>query len=71
MGEGKLIALLSLSSWCLVMVVWLFLAMPWVCLLFVIAVFPDHTHNFLGSDYLLYFLYMNYKTGDLETWLTS
>ena len=37
-------ALLSLSSWCLVMVVWLFLAVPWVCLRFVIVVFPDHTH---------------------------
>ena len=36
--------LLSLSSWCLVMVVWLFLEVPWVCLLFVIVVFPDHTH---------------------------
>ena len=39
-----LVALLSLSSWCLLMVVWLFLAVPWVCLLFVIVVFPDHTH---------------------------
>ena len=26
------------------MVVWLFLAVPWVCLRFVIMVFPDHTH---------------------------
>ena len=34
----------SLSSWCLVMVVWLFLAVPWVCLRFVIMVFSDHTH---------------------------
>ena len=25
-------------------VVWLFLGMPWVCLRFVIVVFPDHTH---------------------------
>ena len=24
--------------------VWLFLAVPWVCLQFVIVVFPDHTH---------------------------
>ena len=36
--------LLSLSSWCLVMVVWLFLAVPRVCLRFVIVVFSDHTH---------------------------
>ena len=37
-------ALLSLSSWCLVIVVWLFLAVPYACLQFVIMVFPDHTH---------------------------
>ena len=29
--------------WCLVIVMWLFLAVPLVCLLFVIVVFPDHT----------------------------
>ena len=47
MGKRELVALLnSLSSWCLVMVVWLFLAVPWVCLQFVIVVFPDHTHYF-------------------------
>ena len=39
-----MVALLSLHSWCLVMVVWLFLAVPWVCLRFVIMVFPDHTN---------------------------
>ena len=33
-----------MSSWCLVMVEWLFLAVPWICLRFVIVVFPDHTH---------------------------
>ena len=44
MGKGKLVALLSLSSWCLVMAMWLFLAVPWVCLRFVIVVFLDHTH---------------------------
>ena len=44
MGKRELVALLSLSSWCLVIVVWLFLAVPWVCLQFVIVVFPDHTH---------------------------
>ena len=46
MGKRELVALFSLSSWCLVMVVWLFLALPWVCLRFVIVVFPDHTHYF-------------------------
>ena len=44
MEKRRLVALLSLSSWCLLMVVWLFLAVPWVCLQFVIVVFPDHTH---------------------------
>ena len=54
------------------MVAWLFLKVPWVCLLFVIVVFPDHTHLlFLGSEYPLYLLYMNHKTGDLETCFTS
>ena len=46
MGKRELVALLSLSSWCLVIVVWLFLAVPWVCQQFVIVVFPDHTHYF-------------------------
>ena len=40
----ELIALLNLSSWCLVMVERLFLAVPRGCLRFVIVVFPDHTH---------------------------
>ena len=44
MGKRELVALLCLSSWCLVIVVWLFLTMPWVCVQFVIVVFPDHTH---------------------------
>ena len=44
MGKRELVALLSLSSWCLVIVVWLFLAVPWVGLQFVIVVFPDDTH---------------------------
>ena len=44
MGKRDLVTLLSLSFWCLVIVVWLFLAVPWDCLQFVIVVFPDHTH---------------------------
>ena len=44
MGKRKLVALLNLSSWCLVMVERLFLAVQWGCLRFVIVVFPDHTH---------------------------
>ena len=53
------------------MVVWLF-AVPWVRLQFLNVVFPDHTNLlFLGSEYPLYHLYMNNKTGGLETWFTS
>ena len=44
MGKRELVALLGLYCWCLVIVVWLFLGVPWVCLQFVIVVFPDHTH---------------------------
>ena len=44
MGNRELVALLNLSSWCLVMVERLFLAVPGGCLRFVIVVFPDHTH---------------------------
>ena len=44
MGKRELIALLNLSSWCLVMVERLFFAVPRGCLQFVIVVFPDHTH---------------------------
>ena len=43
-GGGGLVALLGLSSWCLVVVGRLFLAVPQGCLRFVIVVFPDHTH---------------------------
>ena len=50
MGKRELVALLNSSSWCLVMVEQLFLALPWGCLRFVIVVFPDHTH-------LLFFIY--------------
>ena len=51
MGKRELVALL-LSSWCLVIVERLFLAVPWVCLQFVIVVFPVHT--------LLLFLLKNF-----------
>ena len=49
MGMRELVALLNLSSWCLVMVEWLFLVVPWGCLWFVIVVLPDHA-------YLLFFI---------------
>ena len=55
MGKRELIALLNLSSWCLVMVERLFLTVPRGCLQFVIVVFPDHTHLlFLWSNHSFY-----------------
>ena len=56
MGKRELVALLNLSSWCLVIVERLFLAVPRGCLQFVIVVFPDHTHllffyNFQNNQY--------------------
>ena len=56
MGKRELVALLNLSSWCLVMVERLFLAVPRGCLQFVIVVFPDHTH-------LLFFFISNGMIG--------
>ena len=44
MGKREQVALLGLSSRRLMSVVWLFLAVPCVCLQFVIVLFPDHTH---------------------------
>ena len=46
-GKRQPVVLLNLSYWCLLIVVWLFLAVPWVCLHFVIVVFPDKTHLLL------------------------
>ena len=54
MGKRELVALLNLSSWCLLMVERLFLAVPRGCLRFVIGVFPDHTYLlFLSLKYVL------------------
>ena len=60
MGKRELIALLNLSSWCLVMVERLFLAVPRGCLQFVIVVFPDHTH-------LLFFMIFRRKKDSILT----
>ena len=76
MGKRKLVAMLSLSDCCFLMVVWPFLAVLWVCLLFVIVVFPDRTHLLCsGSEYPLYLLYMNHTLvtlkHDLHHWIAS
>ena len=39
-------------------VLWLFLAVPWVCLQFVSVVFPDHTHYFFIEP-----IYVNQRLG--------
>ena len=44
MGKRELVALLNLSSWCLVVVERLFLAVSQSCLRLVIVEFLDHTH---------------------------
>ena len=59
MGKRELIAMLNLSSWCLMMVERLFLTVPRGCLQFVIVVFPDHTH-------LLFLSYIFYNSFDTE-----
>ena len=58
MGRREPIYLLFLSTICLLIVVWLFLAVPLVGLQFVIVVFPDQTHSlfycfFIYSSHLL------------------
>ena len=66
MGKRELVTLLNLSSWCLVIVERLFLAVSWGRLRFVIVVFPDHTHYFFLLNntfelpFLLYHLMLNH-----------
>ena len=50
--------------WCMAIDMWLFLTMPWVCLQFVIVVFPDHTQLlFMGRNAIFFggFLLLVYK----------
>ena len=63
MEKRELIVLLNLSSWCLVMVERLFLAVPQGCLQFVIVVYPDHTH-------LLFYWHITH-VGVTGTWLKA
>ena len=58
MGKRKLVGLLNLSYRCLVMVEWLFLAVPWGCLRFVIVVFPDNTNLLFLVQILLTFFHI-------------
>ena len=59
MGKRELVALLTLSSWCLVIVVWLFLAVPWSCLQFVIVVFPYHPLTIFVFNFMCGLCFLN------------
>ena len=62
MKKRELVALLSLSFLCLVIFVWFFLMVPWVCPQFVILVFADHTHLlFLRPCYTTSHPYLPYS----------
>ena len=65
-----MVAWLSLSSLCLGTVVWLFLAVPWICLQFMIVVFPDHTHYFSWVEPVLSSGY-SVLPKDTSQWLHS
>ena len=67
MGKRELVALLNLSSWCLVMVERFFLTVPWGCLRFVIVVFPDHIHILFSIVFLLFFR----ASKSSELWVAS
>ena len=58
LGKRELVALLNLSSWCLVMVERLFLAVPRGCLQFVIVVFPDHTELLFLLSFMHFLFYL-------------
>ena len=73
MGNRQLVALLNLSPLCLVVAEWLFLAMHWGCLQFVIVVFPDHTHLlFIKESAITWTVWMpGYKPKyGLKLWLS-
>ena len=54
MGKRELVALLNLSTWCLVTVGRLLLVVPRGCLRFVIVVSPDYTHLLFGMVHCMY-----------------
>ena len=66
-GKRELIALLNLSSWCLVMVKRLFLAVQRGCLQFVIVVFSDHSHLLFLLTFLCCFFLTIIRLFDIET----
>ena len=67
MGKRELVALLNLSSWCLVMVELLFLVVPWGCLgLWLWYFLIILTYYFLDSSFL-YFYAIQESSTELST----
>ena len=50
-------------------VVWLFLMMPRVCLQFVIVVFPDHTHLLFLKQTILFFAFISFHINYLTLYM--
>ena len=71
MRKRELIALLNLSSWCLVMVERLFLTVPWGCLQFLIVVFPDHTHLLFLNRCHRHFTFPAIVTAKMESYTNA
>ena len=67
MGKRELVALLYLSSRSLVMYEWLFLAVTWGRLRFLIVVFADHTHLILLHLLISYDI-VSTKRGSYMVW---
>ena len=65
LGKRELVALLSLSSWCLMIVVWLFPVAPWVCLQFVIVVFHEHIYYFSYNFTWIFLMMPSFKIAQM------
>ena len=63
MGKRELVALICLSSSCLVSAVWLFLTMPRILSAVYDVVFLDHTHLLILPSAVMqtYFKHVNFK----------
>ena len=63
MEKREMVALLCLSFWCFVIVVWLLLTMPRVLSAVCDVVFPDYTHLLMlpSAVMQIYFMHVNFK----------
>ena len=68
MGKRELVALLGLSSWCLLIVVWLFLAVQWVCLQLWFWYFLIILTYYLCTDESLSLLYLLFISWFICSW---